>query len=220
MRVLIIEEKRWISGKLVNDLRDHGFSVDMAHCGRDGERMSTGGSYDALVINDTVAQPYTQTILSSAQQRERAVVRIDAEEPANVPWLPPSRTGLTVARPVRAKELLDSLRAVRRSGPTLRQTVLRLGNLELDMARHGAVRGNRKIVLTAQDYKLLVLLMRHEGQVLSRTYIAEQVWGINFGRSSNMVDVAVLRLRRKIDTAGEPRLIHTTRGVGYSAELG
>ena len=95
---------------------------------------------------------------------------------------------------------------------------MRLGALELDMARHEARRGERRIILTALEYKLLVLLLENEGRVLTRTQLAEQVWGVNSSNCSNMVNVAVLRLRRKVDGAGEPTLIHTVRGSGYRAD--
>ena len=110
------------------------------------------------------------------------------------------------------------MQALLRRGRTQEPTLLRLADLELDLARRRAQRGGRRLDLTAKEFSLLALLLRRQGQVLSRTTLAEQVWDMNFDSDTNVIDVAVRRLRSKLDDPFDAKLLHTVRGMGYVLE--
>jgi DNA-binding response OmpR family regulator len=120
-----------------------------------------------------------------------------------------------LVKPFAFKELLARLRALARRPPTIQGTVLTVSDLALDTVRHQAVRGGQAIDLTAKEYSLLELLMRHRNQVLTRTMIAEHVWSYDFYSESNVVDVYIRNIRRKLDDGHATKLIQTVRGVGY-----
>jgi two-component system copper resistance phosphate regulon response regulator CusR len=114
--------------------------------------------------------------------------------------------------------LLARVRSILRRGPGRQPEALRVANLELDLVRHRAARAGQRLDLTPKEFALLSLLARRQGEVLSRTLIAEQVWDMHFDSDTNVVDVAVRRLRRKVDDAFPQKLIHTVRGLGYVCE--
>ncbi len=216
-RVLVIEDLRWVSNQVAPLLQNHGYAVDFAHSGADGERLAIAGSYEAVVLNVTILGNKAAAVL--ARIRERGLPILAVEDPAATSqWPLDTRADQVLTRPIQPSALLACLRTMSREARALKHATMRLGALELDMARHEARRGERRIILTALEYKLLVLLLENEGRVLTRTQLAEQVWGVNSSNCSNMVNVAVLRLRRKVDGAGEPTLIHTVRGSGYRAD--
>jgi two-component system copper resistance phosphate regulon response regulator CusR len=121
-----------------------------------------------------------------------------------------------LVKPFAFAELLARVRTLLRRGATAAvETTLRIADLELDLMRRRATRAGRKIVLTAKEFALLELLLRHREEVLPRSLIASQVWDMNFDSDTNVIDVAIRRLRAKIDDEFEPKLIHTVRGMGY-----
>ena len=123
-----------------------------------------------------------------------------------------------VVKPFAFSELLARLRTVLRRGPDRQPESIRIADLEIDFHRHKAMRGKKRLDLSPKEFLLLWLLARHTGEVLTRTYISEQVWDINFDSDTNVVDVAILRLRKKVDDSFSIKLIHTIRGVGYVLE--
>ncbi|MGE8638323.1 MAG: winged helix-turn-helix domain-containing protein, partial [Achromobacter sp.] len=123
-----------------------------------------------------------------------------------------------LVKPFAFSELLARVQALLRRGRTQEPTLLRLADLELDLARRRAQRGGRRLDLTAKEFSLLALLLRRHGQVLSRTTLAEQVWDMNFDSDTNVIDVAVRRLRSKLDDPFDAKLLHTVRGMGYVLE--
>jgi len=123
-----------------------------------------------------------------------------------------------LVKPFAFSELLARVQALLRRGRTQEPTLLRLADLELDLARRRAQRGGRRLDLTAKEFSLLALLLRRQGQVLSRTTLAEQVWDMNFDSDTNVIDVAVRRLRSKLDDPFDAKLLHTVRGMGYVLE--
>jgi two-component system copper resistance phosphate regulon response regulator CusR len=125
-----------------------------------------------------------------------------------------------LVKPFSFAELLARVRVILRRGrPAQELTTLRLADLELDLLRRRITRAGRRIDLTAKEFGLLELLMRRQGEVLPRSLIASQVWDLNFDSDTNVIDVAVRRLRAKVDDGFEPRLIHTVRGMGYVMEI-
>ncbi len=123
-----------------------------------------------------------------------------------------------LVKPFAFSELLARVRALLRQGIPRQPEVFNLADLQVDVLRHRVQRGGTKLDLTPQEFALLSLLIRYAGEVLSRTLIAEQVWDINFHSDTNVVDVAIRRLRRKVDEPFDTQLIHTVRGVGYVLE--
>ena len=123
-----------------------------------------------------------------------------------------------LVKPFAFSELLARVQALLRRGRSQEPTVFRLADLELDLARRKVARGGRRLDLTAKEFNLLALLLRRQGQVLSRTTLAEQVWDMNFDSDTNVIDVAVRRLRSKLDDPFEAKLLHTVRGMGYVLE--
>jgi DNA-binding response OmpR family regulator len=123
-----------------------------------------------------------------------------------------------LVKPFAFSELLARVHALLRRGRSQEPTLLRLADLELDLARRRAQRGGQRLDLTAKEFSLLALLLRRQGQVLSRTTLAEQVWDMNFDSDTNVIDVAVRRLRGKLDDPYATKLLHTVRGMGYVLE--
>jgi two-component system copper resistance phosphate regulon response regulator CusR len=123
-----------------------------------------------------------------------------------------------LVKPFAFSELLARVRSILRRGPARQPEVMQIADLELDLPRHRAVRAGRRLDLTPKEFALLALLARRTGEVLTRTLIAEQVWEMNFDSDTNVVDVAVRRLRAKADDPFARKLIHTVRGVGYVLE--
>jgi two-component system copper resistance phosphate regulon response regulator CusR len=123
-----------------------------------------------------------------------------------------------LVKPFAFSELLARIRVIIRRGPQKKQEVLTIADLELDLLAHKVTRAGAVIELTQKEFMLLSLLLQRSGQVLSRTLIAEQIWDINFDSDTNVVDVAIRRLRTKMDDPYEKKLIHTVRGVGYVLE--
>jgi len=121
-------------------------------------------------------------------------------------------------KPFAFSELLARIRAILRRSPARQPEIIRIADLEIDLLRHKASRGGRALDLTQKEFLFLSLLARRKEEVLSRTLIAEQVWDMNFDSDTNVVDVAVRRLRRKVDDPFPKKLIHTVRGVGYVLE--
>jgi two-component system copper resistance phosphate regulon response regulator CusR len=124
-----------------------------------------------------------------------------------------------LVKPFAFSELLARVRTLLRRPPMRSTETLSIADLDVDLARQRATRGGTRLDLTAKEFSLLSLLLRRQGEVLSRTYIAEQVWDVNFESDANIVDVAIRRLRRKLDDPFSVKLIHTVRGAGYVLEL-
>ncbi len=220
MRILIVEDEERAAAYLKQGLSEAGFSVDVAHDGEEGEYLALEQVY-ALIILDVMLPGRTGwQILASLRRvsqvpvlfltaRDRVEDRVRGLEAGADDYL---------VKPFAFSELLARVRTLLRRRPQAEPDVLRVADLELDLARHKAWRAGVRIALTAKEMALLALFMRRSGEVLSRTLIAEQVWDMHFDSDTNVVDVAVRRLRAKIDEPFATKLIHTLRGVGYVLE--
>ncbi len=221
MRVLLIEDQTRTVEYLRQGLAEEGFIVDLARTGVDGRHLALTGDYDAIILDVMLPQMDGWQILQELRREdtETPVIMLTARA-----QLEDRVKGLNLgaddylAKPFAFSELLARLRSVLRRGKTLRAEVLTVADLELDFVRRRVRRGGKHIELTVKEFALLALLLRHAGEVLSRTRIAEQVWDMNFDSDTNIVDVAVRRLRAKIDEGFSSKLIHTLRGVGYVLE--
>lgn len=224
MRILVIEDERKLARYLQQGLGEDGYVVDIAHDGIDGKHLATEGDYD-LVLLDVMLPGVDGFGVLSALRRVKStpVLMLTARDKVEdrVRGLENGADDYLV-KPFAFSELLARVQALLRRGGSVNGqevTSLRLGDLELDLIRRKATRSNERLDLSAKEFSLLALLMRRQGHILSRTQLAEQVWDMNFDSDTNVVEVAVRRLRAKLDDPFPQKLLHTVRGMGYVLEL-
>ncbi len=217
MRLLVVEDEVKTREYLRKGLTEEGFIVDTAATGVDGLHLATTGDYE-LVILDIMLPGGNgwQVIELLRRQKQTPVLFLTARD-----QMADRVRGLELGaddyliKPFAFAELVARVRTVLRRGARHEPEVLQVADLELDLRRHRARRGQERIDLTKHEFALLALLMQHRGEALSRAYIASQVWDINFQSDTNVIDVAMRRLRAKVDDPFERKLIHTLRGTGY-----
>ena len=224
MRLLVIEDEVKLAEYLRKGLTEEGYVVDVAHNGVDGLHLAMEADYDLLVLDGMLPGIDGLGLLAALRQSKQTPVlmltaRIRVED--RVKGLQGGADDYLV-KPFAFSELAARiqvlLRRVRPARAPEGATVLGLSDLEMDLLRRKATRAGRRLDLTAKEFTLLALLLRRQGEVLSRTEIAEQVWDINFDSATNVIDVAVRRLRGKLDAPFERTLLHTVRGMGYVLE--
>ena len=220
----MIEDEVRLAEYLRKGLVESGYVVDLAHDGIDGMHMALEGSYDLVVLDVMLPGKDGFEVLAGLRsQRKMPVLMLTARDAVE-----DKVKGLTggaddyLVKPFSFSELLARVHALLRRGGAERDlrplTTLRLADLELDIARRKATRGGQRLDLTPKEFNLLILLMQRRGEVLSRTVLAEQVWDINFDSDTNVIEVAVRRLRSKLDEPFDSKLLHTVRGMGYVLE--
>jgi two-component system copper resistance phosphate regulon response regulator CusR len=218
---LIVEDQHKAAAYLRKGLEENGFVVDVAADGDEGLHLARGGNYDLLILDVMLPGRDGWSVLSELRQagQQTPVLFLTARDAVEdrVKGLELGGDDYLV-KPFSFAELLARVRSLLRRGPARAPETVRVGDLELDLVRHRAVRAGQRLELTPKEFALLSLLARRSGEVLSRTLIAEQVWDMNFDSDSNVVDVHVRRLRAKVDAPFERKLIHTVRGVGYVVE--
>ena len=218
MRLLVVEDERQIASFLERGLKEEGYAVDVVYNGNDALDWTVAVEYDAIVLD--VLLPGRDGFSVCRELRARGsttpVLMLTARDAVDdrVNGLDSGADDYLV-KPFAFKELLARLRAVTRRQSDSRSNELHLADLTLNTLTHTAQRGERRIELTTKEYNLLEFLMRHPNRVLSRTQIAEHVWNLDFVSESNVVDVYIRYLRRKIDDEAELKLIKTVRGSGY-----
>lgn len=224
MRLLVIEDEIKLAEYLRKGLTEEGYVVDVAHNGVDGLHLAMEGDYDLLVLDGMLPGIDGLGLLAALRQSKQTPVlmltaRIRVED--RVKGLQGGADDYLV-KPFAFSELVARIQVLLRRARPAREpdgaTVLGLSDLEMDLLRRKATRAGRRLDLTAKEFTLLALLLRRQGEVLSRTEIAEQVWDINFDSATNVIDVAVRRLRGKLDAPFERTLLHTVRGMGYVLE--
>jgi len=218
MRVLIVEDDDKAAAYLRKGLSENGFVVDVADNGDDGLHVMTTGAYDLIILDVMLPGRDGWSILADARRRgqQTPVLLLTARDAVQdrVRGLELGADDYLV-KPFAFSELLARVRSILRRGPGRQPERLRIADLEIDLLQHKAARAGKRLDLTAKEFALLSLLVRRKGEVLSRTLIAEQVWDMNFDSDTNVVDVAVRRLRAKVDAPFDKKLVHTVRGVGY-----
>lgn len=218
MRILVVEDDKKAAAYLRKGLTENGFVVDVAGQGEDGLHLMSTGHYDLAILDVMLPERDGWSILAELRRRgkQTPVLFLTARDTVQdrVKGLELGADDYLV-KPFAFSELLARIRSVLRRGPGRQPEVLRIADLELDLLQHKAVRGGKRLDLTPKEFALLSLLARRKGEVLSRTLIAEQVWDMNFDSDTNVVDVAVRRLRSKVDDPWPQKLIHTVRGMGY-----
>lgn len=221
MRVLVVEDERRLAEYLRKGLTESGYVVDVALDGVDGLHFSIEGTYDLIVLDVMLPGKDGFEVLAELRKRRNVPVLMLTARDAVEDRVRGLTTGADdyLVKPFSFSELLARVQALlRRGGPdrdAIMTSSLVMGDLEMDMVRRRATRQGQRLDLTPKEFNLLALLLRRRGEVLSRTVLAEQVWDINFDSDTNVVDVAVRRLRSKLDEPFPKRLLHTVRGVGY-----
>jgi len=224
MKVLVVEDEPKLAEYLRNGLTAAGFVVDVAHDGVDGLHLAVEGSYDAIVLDRMLPGIDGLGVIAALRSSKSTPVLMLTALGSVEDRVSGLRGGADdyLVKPFAFSELVARVQALtRRSLPAAANaeaTLLRLGDLELDLVRRRALRAGQRLELTAKEFTLLALLLRRQGEVLSRTEIAEQVWDMNFDSDTNVVEVAVRRLRGKLDVPFERALLHTVRGMGYVLE--
>lgn len=220
MKVLIVEDEAKTADYLRKGLAENGFVVDVARNGVDGLHLALSGEYGVIVLDVMLPGMDGWSVLRKLREtKDTPVIFLTARDEVEdrVKGLELGADDYLV-KPFAFSELLARLRTLLRRGRGAQPEVLRVADLELDPVRRRVARGAARIDLTAKEFALLHLLLRRMGEALSRTFIAEQVWDMNFDSDTNVVEVAIRRLRAKIDDPFERKLLHTVRGMGYVLE--
>jgi len=219
MKLLVAEDEPKTGTYLQQGLSEAGFTVDRATTGTDALQLILSAPYDLLILD--VMMPgldgweVLRMVRAAGQDvpvlfltaRDRVEDRVKGLELGADDYL---------VKPFAFSELLARVRTLlRRGNAAALQTQLKVCNLEVDLLKRRAVRNGQRIDLTAKEFALLELLLRRRGEVLPKSLIASQVWDMNFDSDTNVIEVAIRRLRAKVDDGFEPKLIHTARGMGY-----
>ena len=221
MRILIVEDEEKTAAFLSQGLSESGYVVDRAVDGEQALQMSDERRYDLAILDVMLPGIDGWTVLRELRKRDThiPVLFLTARDAVDdrVKGLEAGADDYLV-KPFAFSELLARIRSVLRRPQVPHKEEVRVADLEVDFPRQRAVRGGNRLDLTAKEFALLSLLIRRQGEVLTRTLIAEQVWDVNFDSDANVVDVAIRRLRRKLDDPFATKLIHTVRGAGYVLE--
>ncbi|HXT47517.1 MAG TPA: response regulator transcription factor [Gemmatimonadaceae bacterium] len=218
MKILVIEDDPTVGQYVKRGLEEQRWGVDLVTDGEEGERRAASEPYDLVVLDMRLPGRSGMEVLHSIRARgfERPVLVLTAQDAVDAK-VEAFRAGADdyVTKPFAFEELLARVEALSRRTPTMSAPVLRIADLAVDKNTRTVTRGGEPIELTPKEYTVLEYLMRHAGRVMSRTLITEYAWGYHFDPGTNIVDVVINHLRKKIDTAGAVKLIHTVRGVGY-----
>jgi two-component system copper resistance phosphate regulon response regulator CusR len=222
MKILIVEDEHKTGDYLRQGLAEAGFVTELAPNGVDGLHLAQTGDYDLVVLDVMLPGLNGWQVLERLRQggQHLPVLFLTAKDQVEdrVRGLELGADDYLV-KPFAFSELLARVRTLLRRGKAqIEATVLRAADLELDLLRRRVTRAGQRIELTAKEFALLELLLRRQGEVLPRSMIASQVWDMNFDSDTNVIEVAIRRLRAKVDDPFEPRLIRTARGMGYVLE--
>jgi len=223
MKLLVVEDEPKTGDYLRQGLMEAGFAVDLARNGLDGHHLAMSEPYDLIVLDVMLPDVDGWRILQALREAERhvPVLFLTARDSVadRVKGLELGADDYLV-KPFAFSELLARVRTLLRRGslPTQSDRIV-VADLVLDLPRRRATRAGHRINLTGKEFALLELLVRRQGEVLPRSLIASQVWDMNFDSDTNVIDVAIRRLRAKIDDAYGPKLIQTVRGMGYTLDV-
>jgi heavy metal response regulator len=218
MRILVVEDEKKVASFIKRGLEEENFTVDTAHDGEEGLYMAETNPYDLILMDIMLPKMDGLAVIKELRKKEvrTPVLCLTAKDAVEdiVSGLD-SGSDDYLTKPFAFAELLARVRALLRRGTTERGAEIRFADLRLDPVAHKVWRSNKEIELTAKEYALLEYFMRNPNQILTRTMIAEHVWDYTFDSFTNIIDVYVNYLRKKVDRDYDKKLIHTVRGVGY-----
>lgn len=220
MRILIVEDEPKMAAYLRKGLSEASYTVDTANNGKDALFLALHEDFDLIVLDVMLPELDGFEVLKRLRiQKQTPVLLLTARDTVE-----DKVTGLELgaddylSKPFAYAEFLARIRSLLRRAPRGVRDTLVIADLEIDLIKRRVRRGQIRVDLTAQEFSLLQLLAERQGEVLTRTFITSQIWDMNFDSDTNVVDVAVKRLRAKIDNAFENKLLHTVRGMGYVLE--
>ena len=218
MKILVIEDDRTVGQYVKRGLEEQQYHADLVGDGMEGLRLAAGGQYDLLVLDLRLPGMTGLEVLRTLRDRGSTmpILVLTAQDAVDFK-VQALRSGADdyVTKPFAFEELLARVEALGRRPQAIQDPVLRVGELELDTATREVHRAGERIDLTPKEYTVLEYLMRHAGRVMSRTLITEYAWDYHFDPGTNIVDVVINRLRKKVDSGQAQKLVHTVRGVGY-----
>ncbi len=218
MQILVVEDETRLANLLRQGLEEEGHTVVVSGNGRDGLSLALAHSFDAIVLDIMLPQLDGMAVARRLREAgDRTPVLMLTARDAEADVVSGLDTGADdyLTKPFSFDVLLARLRAVSRRGPIARPVVLQAGGVSLDPSSREATRAGRRVTLTRTEYCLLEMLMRRAGGVVPRDSLIQAIWGFSSEVESNTLDAFVRLLRAKIEISGEPKLIHTVRGVGY-----
>ncbi|HEX9705654.1 MAG TPA: response regulator transcription factor [Gemmatimonadales bacterium] len=218
MKILVVEDDRTVGEYVRRGLEEARYHTELVDDGDEALRLATSGQYDLMVLDLRLPRRSGIEVLRTLRDRGSGLpVLVLTAQDAVDSKVQALRMGADdyVTKPFAFEELLARVEALGRRPKSIAPPTLKVADLVLDTGSREVRRGGRQIDLTPKEYAVLEYLMRHQGRVMSRTLITEYAWDYHFDPGTNIVDVVITRLRKKIDHAREPKLIHTVRGVGY-----
>ncbi|MGV7209182.1 heavy metal response regulator transcription factor [Oxalobacteraceae bacterium A2-2] len=220
MRILIVEDETKAGDYLVKGLQESGYVADLARNGADGLNLALEQHYDLVVLDVMLPQLDGWAVLARLRERKDTPVLFLTARDEVADRVKGLELGADdyLVKPFAFAELLARIKTLLRRGPVREPETYRVADLEIDVPKRRVTRAGTRIELTAKEYALLQLLAKRQGEVLSRSQIASLVWDMNFDSDTNVVDVAIRRLRAKVDDPYPHKLIHTMRGMGYLLE--
>ncbi len=218
MRLLIVEDEKKVAGFIKKGLEEETYAVDVAYDGEEGFHLAGVNQYDMIILDLMLPKMDGLEVLTRLRDKKvnTPILLLTAKDAVE-----DKVAGLNkgaddyLTKPFAFSELLARVRSLLRRGQAETKTELKVGDLNLDLVSHKVKRNGGEIELTGKEYSLLEYFMRNEGKVLTRTMIAEHVWDYNFDTFTNVIDVYVNHLRKKIDKKHPSKLLHTLRGIGY-----
>ena len=222
MRILLVEDERRLSSVVKKGLTEEGFAVDTAFDGEEGQYLAESENYDLIILDIMLPKVDGLTICKElrAKRIKTPILMLTAKTTVE-----DKAAGLDsgaddyLAKPFAFLELRSRIHALVRRSKQEPSPILSIADLELDPIKHKVTRAGKDIVLTPKEFSILEILLRHKDEVVTRTMIIEHVWDYNFDSMSNVVDVFIAQLRRKIDKGARVQLIHTLHGVGYKVSV-
>ncbi|MCH7650483.1 MAG: response regulator transcription factor [Nitrospinae bacterium] len=218
MRLLIVEDEKKVAGFIKKGMEEETYAVDVAYDGEEGFHLAELNQYDMIILDLMLPKMDGLEVLTRLRDKKvnTPILLLTAKDAVE-----DKVAGLNkgaddyLTKPFAFSELLARVRSLMRRGQAETKTELKVGDLNLDLVSHKVKRNSEEIELTGKEYSLLEYFMRNEGKVLTRTMIAEHVWDYNFDTFTNVIDVYVNHLRKKIDKKYPSKLLHTLRGIGY-----
>ncbi|MGA1824569.1 MAG: response regulator [bacterium] len=218
MRILVIEDEMKIANFISRGLKEEGYAVDIAYDGEQGHFLAMTNEHDLLILDLMLPKIDGISLCKSlrAEKYAKPIIMLTAKDKIEDKVMGlDSGADDYLTKPFAFEELLARMRVLLRKKDNYCLTQLQINDLVMDLVTHKVTRGNEEIVLTSKEYALLEYLMRNQGKVVTRTMISEHVWDINFDTFTNVIDVYINYLRKKIDHGQKKKLIHTLRGRGY-----